>query len=71
MEDKDIKNFYNEVSIMLKLHNVDYDNFSHPNILKFEHYFDEQKRFMLVMELCEGGELFKLMQDKKLVNQHL
>ena len=50
---------------MLKLQKTfngsDYtDAYAHPNILKMEHYFDEEKRFLLVTELCDGGELFDL-----------
>lgn len=32
----------------------------HPCILKCVHYFEDPKRFMLITDLCEGGELFDL-----------
>lgn len=62
MEDKDIKAFENEVDIMLTLNN----NQGHPNILKIYHYFEDPKRYLLVTELCQGGELYKLaLREKK------
>lgn len=30
----------------------------HPNILKMYEFFEDEKRFYLVSELCTGGELF-------------
>lgn len=30
----------------------------HPNILKLYEFFQDQKRYFLVTELCNGGELF-------------
>ena len=71
MEKKDHDNFFNEVCMMLKLQKTfkqngleSTDAYAHPNILKMEHYFDEEKRFMLVTELCNGGELFDMIQKR-------
>jgi len=40
----------NEIEILKQL--------DHPNILKLFEFFQDQKRFFLVTELCNGGELF-------------
>lgn len=76
MEQEDKDAFYNEVAIMLKLQTVPgmeqgarIETFSHPNILKLFHYFDDEKRYLLVTELCEGGELFDMIKDEKIKNK--
>jgi calcium-dependent protein kinase len=62
MEEKDIIAFHNEVNIMQILNR----NQGHPNILKLFHYFEDPKRFLLVTELCQGGELYNLaLREKK------
>lgn len=40
----------NEIDILKQL--------DHPNILKLYEFFQDQKRYFLVTELCNGGELF-------------
>lgn len=52
MAEKDYMMFYNEVRIMMTLRQD-----CHPNIAKVYHYFEDPKRFLLVNELCQGGEL--------------
>lgn len=52
MEKKHEEMFHNEVKIMLKLNKE-----PHPNIVRFHHYFEDPKRYLLISELCEGGEL--------------
>lgn len=32
--------------------------FDHPNILRFQEIFQDTKRFFIVTELCNGGDLF-------------
>lgn len=32
-------------------------NFDHPNILRFQELFQDKKRFFIVTELCQGGDL--------------
>ena len=56
MQDKDIASFENEINMQLKFGN-------HPNVLKTIHYFEDHHRYMQVMELVEGGELFELIQS--------
>lgn len=33
-------------------------NLDHPNIVKIYEYFEDDKRFYIVTEICSGGELF-------------
>lgn len=42
--------FNNEIEIL--------KSFDHPNILKLYEFYEDEKRFYLVTELCTGGELF-------------
>lgn len=51
-----IKRVKNEVSI--------HSTLDHPNILRLYHFFEDDRNVYLVMELCEGGELFKLLKQK-------
>mgnify|MGYP006105131833 CR=1 FL=1 len=30
----------------------------HPNIIKLYEYYEDDRRFYLVMELCTGGEVY-------------
>ena len=47
---KDPKKFQQEISIMREL--------DHPNVIKLFEFFEDDRYVYLVMELCEGGELF-------------
>jgi serine/threonine protein kinase len=58
MEDKEKLTFLNEVRVMSSL--------EHPSILKMHHYFEDTKRYMLVTDICNGGELFSLIKEKKM-----
>ncbi|CAG9334218.1 unnamed protein product [Blepharisma stoltei] len=42
--------FFNEVSVLRAL--------DHPNILKLYEFFQDEKNYYLITELCSGGELF-------------
>ena len=54
---KMLEQFRREVFIMYEL--------SHPNIVKMFHHFEDEKKFYLIMELVEGGNLFqKLISEK-------
>ena len=57
----DINKFKNEINI---LSTVD-----HPNILRLFEVFEDEKYFYLIIELCEGGELLKLIQEKHQANK--
>ena len=41
----------NEISILSGL--------DHPNIIKMYEYFQDEKRYYLITEICKGGELFE------------
>ena len=63
MEKKSIKNeemakrVRNEVALHKKL--------KHPNILNLFHYFEDDERVYLVMELCSHGELYSLLRRRR------
>ena len=56
MEDKDIRSFENEVDCMFSL--------EHPNIMKMHGYYEDPKRYLLIQDLCHGGELYEYL-DKE------
>ena len=58
MHPDEIITLYNEMNILR--------NLDHPNIVKIYEYFEDEKRFYIVMELCKGGELFKMIIDNKI-----
>ena len=37
----------------------------HPNINKIHEFFQDDERFYLIVELCKGGELFQLINNKR------
>lgn len=47
----------NEIEILKQL--------DHPNILKLFEFFQDQKRFFLVTEFCNGGELFDKIAEEQ------
>lgn len=63
MEKKSIKNeemakrVRNEVALHTKLR--------HPNILSLYHFFEDDERVYLVMELCSGGEIYNLLRRRR------
>ena len=63
MEKKSIKNeemakrVRNEVALHKKL--------KHPNILSLYHYFEDDERVYLVMELCAHGEIYSLLRRRR------
>lgn len=52
-----LKRVRNEISI----HRI----LRHPNILRLFHHFDDYKAVYLVMELCQGGELYHLLKQQR------
>lgn len=53
---KNPERFQREIEIMAKL--------DHPNIIKLFETFEDERNIYLVMEMCEGGELFDRILDK-------
>lgn len=45
-----VNNFWNDIEMLQKL--------SHPNILTLYEYYEDEKRFYMVTELCTGDELY-------------
>lgn len=41
----------------------------HPNILKLYEFFQDQKRYFMVTELCNGGELFDKIAEEQYFNE--
>lgn len=58
---EEIENLKNEVAIMNKV--------DHPNIVKYYETYDEAKFIYLVMELCDGGELFHKIEKEDHINE--
>jgi serine/threonine protein kinase len=58
MEEKEINSFRNEVGCMAQM--------KHPNIMKMHHYYEDPKRYLLITDICKGGDLFSLIEDKRL-----
>ena len=57
MEEKERNSFVNEVSCMMQI--------EHPSIMTMHHFYEDPKRFLLVTELSNGGELFDYTQSRK------
>lgn len=51
LEDDEKDKLQSEISILKSM--------DHPNILKLYEFFQDHKRYFLVTELCNGGELFE------------
>ena len=54
----DVKYFETEIKILALL--------DHPNIVRLFEVFEDPKNFYLIMELCEGGNLFSRLTNNKL-----
>jgi calcium-dependent protein kinase len=52
------ENLLGEMSIMMSL--------DHPNIAKLYEVYDQSSYYVMVMELCEGGELFERIINEKI-----
>ena len=53
----------NEITIMKML--------DHPNVIKLYETFEEESKLHLVLELCEGGDLFDFITKTSLDNGQL
>jgi len=50
MDDDEKRMLFNEINILKEI--------DHPNIIKMYEFFEDDKRYYLVTEICKGGELF-------------
>ena len=50
LDDFEIHRFTHEIEMLKRL--------DHPNIIKLYEFYEDDKRYYLVTELCTGGELF-------------
>ena len=50
MDQEEQKMLFNEINILKDL--------DHPNIVKMYEFFEDEKRYYIVTEICKGGELF-------------
>ena len=50
MDADEQKMLFNEINILRSL--------DHPNIVKMYEFFEDEKRYDIVTEICKGGELF-------------
>ena len=53
---KKTENSKNEIDIMRKI--------SHPNIVNIFDIYEDSKKYYIVMEICEGGELFEAISEQ-------
>lgn len=52
-----------EIKIMKEL--------DHPNVIKLFETFEDSSSIYLIMEMCEGGELFDKIQDVGFFNEQM
>lgn len=50
MDEEEERMLFNEINILKQL--------DHPNIVKMYEFFQDEKRYYIITELCKGGELF-------------
>jgi len=50
MDEEEKRMLFNEINILKEI--------DHPNIVKMYEFFEDDKRYYLVTEICKGGELF-------------
>jgi len=50
MDEDEKRMLFNEINILKEI--------DHPNIVKMYEFFEDEKRYYLVTEICKGGELF-------------
>lgn len=59
---EDVEDVYREVQVMETLRD-------HPNVVKLVDTFEDEEEVHLVMQLCEGGELFDRITERKYYNE--
>ena len=59
-EDNDL-DILNEINILKQI--------DHPNVVKIFEFYNSEDAFYLITEYCEGGELFKLISQKKILTE--
>lgn len=58
MTKEDEEMLLNEIHILSQL--------DHPSIVKMYEYFQDEKRYYIITEICKGGELFdEILQQSK------
>ena len=50
MDEDEKRMLFNEINILKEL--------DHPNLVKMYEFFEDEKRYYIVTEICKGGELF-------------
>lgn len=72
MDYEEEKMLENEISILKELVRKTKNQLiqDHPNIIKMYEFFQDEKRYYLVTEICKGGELFdEIDQGRKLTER--
>lgn len=62
MDEDEKRMLFNEINILKDI--------DHPNIVKMYEYFEDEKRYYIVTELCKGGELFDEIIARGKFNEH-
>jgi calcium-dependent protein kinase len=57
MEEDEKIMLFNEINNLKEL--------DHPNILKMYEFFEDEKRYYIITEICKGGELFEEILSRK------
>jgi calcium-dependent protein kinase len=50
MDQDEKRMLFNEINILKEI--------DHPNVVRMYEFFEDDKRFYLIQEICKGGELF-------------
>ena len=58
-----LKLIKNEIEILRRL--------SHPTVIKMYEFFEDDRRVYMVLEKCDGGELFDYVSNKKSLNESI
>ena len=61
MDKEDLLSINREVSIMRQV--------DHPNIVRYHETYDDVKYIYLIMELCQGGELFEQITKQEMLKE--